>query len=527
MENEKDYLNDLANNIFGIKYLFPYQRLVISNILSSASAAAANENSKDSLPGQIVILPTGYGKSLCYMLPAAILEKPTIVLSPLLSLIKDQARRLESSGVSFQILAGFLDKEEKLESISNIKNGKSKILITNPESLSLFLDFLKPKENEDGTLTSCINHLVVDEAHTLPEWGETFRSALLKIKEIISVIKPDCVTAFTATATPLILKKIQEHVFGDEQINLITGSPDRVNLFYRVVKTLSIDRETYSIAKKAQKPLLIFCRSRTDTEITARFLRRALESNDVFFYHAGLEKEEKNNVEKWFFDSKTGILVATCAYGMGIDKPDIRTVVHRSTPQSVEAYLQEAGRGGRDGNISEAILLFDGTEKKQKAKFYKEKDDNFLRMNQMMEYAENSSACRRQKLLSYFTDEILVCSGCDICDKSFIQEPEGAAEILSIIRDNNRKLKKREIVDILIGSKEEFSYNIWYRVSKSYGKLSTWQRSHIEEAIDKLEQDEKIKRGKHIWKDFYSITSLSPNQTQYGFSKLISRLHLF
>jgi ATP-dependent DNA helicase RecQ len=134
MENETDYFNDLANNVFGIKYIYPYQRLVISNILTSASPDA----DIDPVSRQIVILPTGYGKSLCYMLPAVILKKPTIVLSPLLSLIKDQSRRLESAGISFSVLAGFLGKEEKLESIKNIRTGKSKILLTNPESLSLF-----------------------------------------------------------------------------------------------------------------------------------------------------------------------------------------------------------------------------------------------------------------------------------------------------------------------------------------------------------------------------------------------------
>ena len=511
METEKDYFNNIAENVFGIKYLYPYQRLVISNILSSISDKSdIDSKNNDSLSGQIVILPTGYGKSLCYMLPAVLLEKPTIVLSPLLSLIKDQSRRLENAGIKFQVLAGFLGKEEKMESINNIKTGKSKILLTNPESLLLFSEFLKPQaDSSNNSYTSYISHLVIDEAHTLPEWGETFRPALLKIKEIIDIIKPDCVTAFTATATPLILEKIQKFIFGDNQINLITGNPDRPNLFYSVVKTLSLDRETYSAAKNSEKPLLIFCRSRTDTEITARFLRRALETKDIFFYHAGLEKEEKNNIEKWFFNSKTGILVATCAYGMGIDKPDIRTVIHRNIPQSVEAYLQEAGRGGRDGKISKAILLFDVTAEKRKIAFAEEfeqkKDDNSSRMLQMADYAENSSVCRRHKLLSYFTDETPVCSGCDICNKSFMQKPEGSTEITDIIRDNNRKLKKREIADILAGTKEGHGNAVWYRMSKNYGTLSGWQRDHIEEAIEKLESEGEIKKGKHIWKDIYYL----------------------
>ena len=197
---------------------------------------------------------------------------------------------------------------------------------------------------------------------------------------------------------------------------------------------------------------------------------------------------------------------------MGIDKPDIRTVIHRNTPQSVEAYLQEAGRGGRDGEISEAILLFDAAEKREKSKFHQEKDDS-SRMAQMINYAENNLTCRRHKLLSYFTDEIPVCSGCDICNKSFLQEPEGIAEIINLIKDNNRKLKKKEIVDILEGTKEEHDNSIWYTMSKNYGVLSNWQRSFIEEAVDKLVIEGRIKKGKYFWKDVYSVSNtILPNR---------------
>ena len=507
MDSVKDRLNELAHDFFGISYIYPYQRLVISNILSAA------EKTGEALPGQIVILPTGYGKSLCYMLPALLLEKTTIVLSPLLSLVKDQERRLKKAGIKVSVLTGSLDRSEKNKAVEDAKSGKCRILLTNPESLySLAKSCFSP--DKDGN--PVISHIVVDEAHTIPEWGETFRNALLKTGEIIDIIKPDCVTAFTATATSSIFDKIRNLIFGENLVNIIAGSPDRSNIFYSVIPTICMDRDTTLYAEKGEKPLVIFCASRTDTELTARMLRSSLGSDEIFFYHAGLEKNEKENIEKWFFSSDNGILAATCAYGLGIDKPDIRTVIHRGPPGSVEAYLQESGRAGRDGLQSEAVLLYNisaqtgsnpmgKTDADVSAAYSKIKEFQLSRLNQMIDYAQNTAICRREKLLSFFSDEIPYCSGCDICRGTNAVAPAGADEIISIIRANNKKLTGKEISQILTGFGSDSLIKIWQGLSESYCSLETWQPDEIREALLNLEKSGAVKKGKYLWKNIYSV----------------------
>lgn len=507
MDSVKDRLNELAYDFFGISYIYPYQRLVISNILSAA------EKTGDALPGQIVILPTGYGKSLCYMLPALLLEKPTIVLSPLLSLVKDQERRLKKAGIEVSVLTGSINRSEKNKAVEDAKSGKCRILLTNPESL---YPLAKKCFSPGKTGNPVISHIVVDEAHTIPEWGETFRDALLKTGEIIDIIKPECVTAFTATATSSIFSKIRNLIFGENQVNIIAGSPDRSNIFYSVVPTICMDRDTSLYAEKCKKPLVIFCTSRTDTELTSRMLRSSPGSDDVFFYHAGLEKNEKEKIEKWFFSSENGILAATCAYGLGIDKPDIRTVIHRGPPGSVEAYLQESGRAGRDGLQSEAVLLYNPAAFAGKNPMGKAdadvpppcsimKEFQFSRQKQMIDYARNTAVCRREKLLSFFSDEIPYCSGCDICRGTKALRPAGADEIINVIRANNRKLTGKEISQILTGFGSDRIIKIWHGFSESYCSLEAWEPDEIREALLNLEKSGEIKKGKYLWKNIYSV----------------------
>lgn len=510
MEDEiEDSFNTLAKKLFNINYLFPYQRLVVSNILAAAA------NTGETLSKQIVILPTGYGKSLCYMMPAVMIEKPTIVLSPLVSLVQDQARRLAQSGISFSLLTGAITKEEKRNSVLDIQSGKSKILLTNPESLIHAAD----------KFTNYISHIVIDEAHTIPEWGETFRDALLETSKIIDIIKPDCVTAFTATATPLILGKIKSLIFGstdengnEEQVNIIEGNPDRPNLFYSVIPSICPDRDLTELCRNEKKPLVIFCSSRSETEITARMLRKELSSNDIFFYHAGLEKEEKKKIENWFFSSKTGILTATCAYGLGIDKSDIRTILHKNPPQSVEAYLQEAGRAGRDGQQSRAVLL--ALPSSRKLSYIKNRaaspdtgkekqtltSDSEIRAKQMENYTFNTTVCRREKLLSFFSigasHEQLACSGCDKCSGKQQKLAAGEDEIISVIKANRRKLNIDDITAILSSPP---TTAMKYQTALGYGALRSYKSEEVKEAINNLEKQEKIKKGKYLWKNLYSV----------------------
>lgn len=474
MQEEKDYLNQVAMEHFGIPYLFPYQRLAISNILDCAKDPVENN------PAQIVILPTGAGKSLCFMLPALLTEGITLIIFPLLSLMADQKRRLDSAGIPSLILRGGLTKEEKAKSFEKIKNGEVKIVIANPEILLApgVLDQMKK---------GSIFHVVIDEAHTVSQWGDTFRSAYLQLGQIVASLRPKVTTAFTATASREILDRFAEIIFGGLQPNIIRADPDRPNIRYDAIPYLSKDAALLKAVQEAEKPLIVFCSSREGTEITANRLKKHLKGQDVWFYHAGLSREEKKKIEDLFFASAGGVLVATCAYGMGVDKSNIRTVVHADLPSSAEAYLQESGRGGRDRKQAYAIALVpfvpeplatpDSPNARRRAELY-----NIF----------TGTTCRRKALLHILEHESQLCTGCDVCDKK-VAKPEGLAEILDLIRRNNRHITAQKISSILKGnlSPENIQKGL-YRY-KSWGLLSHWDEKEIQEAIGMLTRGNYIK----------------------------------
>ncbi|MDC7227540.1 MAG: DEAD/DEAH box helicase [Spirochaetales bacterium] len=325
-----DPISDTAKDNFGISYLFPYQRLVISNILEAAAGLQSEAPSK-----QIVILPTGAGKSLCFMLPSLMLQGPTLVIFPLLSLISDQLRRCEDAGIGACRLVGGQSAAERRELFSGIAEGGIKIVLTNPETA--LSPGILPRLKECRFL-----HLVFDEVHTIPEWGDSFRPACLESRRIFVEAEIPIVTAFTATASDMVLGRVKEILFPDEHPHIVSANPDRPNISYTVLpslcKNLSLELllagsgsgsgsgksthrlnnlEEYSPAKLVKRPVLIFCSSRRSAERTALEMRLRLNDNEIFFYHAGLSREEKTRIEKWFHCSTDGILSATIAFGMG------------------------------------------------------------------------------------------------------------------------------------------------------------------------------------------------------------------
>ncbi len=474
MTEEKDYLNQVAQKHFGIPYLFPYQRLAISNILDCAKDPVENN------PAQIVILPTGAGKSLCFMLPALLIEGITLIIFPLLSLMADQKRRLDSAGIPSLILRGGLSKEERNQAFNRIQNGEVKIVIANPEIL------LTPGVL-DRVKNGNIFHVVIDEAHTVSQWGDTFRSAYLQLGQIVTELKPRVTTAFTATASREILDRFAEIIFGGIQPNIIRADPDRPNIRYDAIPYLSKDAVLLKAVQKAEKPLIVFCSSREGTEITARRLKKHLRGQEVWFYHAGLSREEKKKIENLFFESKDGVLVATCAYGMGVDKSNIRTVIHADLPSSAEAYLQESGRGGRDRKQAYAAALVpfvpdaETDPASPDTRRRKELYDIFT-----------GSACRRKSLLHILEHESQLCTGCDVCDKK-VAKPEGFDEILNLVKRNNRHITAQKISSILKGnlSPENIKKGLYW--SKSWALLSRWDEKEIREAIGMLTRGNYIK----------------------------------
>ena len=465
-----DPLRGALKSFFGLDYLFPYQRLVISNILEAAEAQgfpirwpsidtasgdapnggtpSGEECDREALGRQIVILPTGAGKSLCFQLPAMLLPGPTLVLYPILSLMADQERRLRENGFAPVLLRGGQTREERESIWESVSSGKSRFIIANPEVL------LSPGVMEKlGGLG--LLHLVIDEAHCVSEWGESFRPSYLRIGEIIEACGSEkelpLVTAFTATASAAVLEKIEKYIFpaGEKPLRII-GNPDRSNISYSAWEALLKDLAVRDFLARNERPAIVFCSSRSGTEKLARYLRNSFDDREIKFYHAGLSREEKTAVEKWFFPNTRAILVATCAYGMGVDKPDIRTVIHRDCPPSVEAYLQESGRAGRDGKLSQAMLLFGQEDEKQ----FRRSGPAGKRLEDLLAFARNRGSCRREELMRLLNYEGPMDSPgencCDVC-RGIISggKPREEAAVLDFIRRNRRVYTVNEAASLL------------------------------------------------------------------------------
>jgi ATP-dependent DNA helicase RecQ len=469
-----DPLTHAVKELFGLSYLFPYQRLVISNILEAANAfgielhwpgetaAPVPENGKcpadpetaltdrESGGRQIVILPTGAGKSLCFQLPAMLMDGPTLVIYPLLGLMADQERRLAERGFSPVTLRGGQTKEERDLIWKKLRSAESRFIIANPEIL------LTPP------VLACLKemnviHIVIDEAHCVSEWGESFRPAYLEISKIIEAAAAPLVTAFTATAGAAVLDKIETHIFGAKGACRIVGNPDRKNISYAARGCILRNLAVRDLVLMNRRPAIVFCASRPGTENLARYLRneaaeRSLPwQKEIRFYHAGLSREEKKETESWFLHNENAVLTATCAYGLGIDKPDIRTVIHRDCPPSVEAYLQESGRAGRDGNSSAAILLWGPEDERSILRAgtsgYGE------RLAKLLSYARDGNRCRREALLGLLDYEGETdspgSSCCDVCEKKSYTGLREELSIEDFFRRNPRSYTETEAAKVL------------------------------------------------------------------------------
>ncbi|MDR1445703.1 MAG: RecQ family ATP-dependent DNA helicase [Treponema sp.] len=502
MTEPGDPLSLAVKELFGLSYLFPYQRLVIANILEAAEArgipltwpaaltgytasvpqpdlqgedsppahdsdAAPDKDDRDAPGKQIVILPTGAGKSLCFQLPAMILSGPTLVIYPILSLMADQERRLRERGFAPVILRGAQDREERRRIFRALREGESRFIIANPEVL-LTESVLK----ELSSLN--IAHIVIDEAHCVSEWGESFRPSYLRINEIIEAVNKNSavtghralVTAFTATAGKPVLEKISRYIFGGEA-GRIVGNPDRANIRYAAGACILRDLAVRDLILKKALPAIVFCSSRLGTEKLARYLVNSLAEiwdavshegrpvPGIKFYHAGLSREEKKAAEEWFFDNSNAVLVSTCAYGMGVDKADIRTVIHRDCPPSVEAYLQESGRAGRDGKDSRAYLLWGPGDENH---LRRAKDEaGRKRMESLLSYARTVSVCRREQLLGLLNYEgernSPESACCDVCDGNAGTQFREEQSLCGFFRRHGRSYTVNEAAALLADAK--------------------------------------------------------------------------
>lgn len=463
-----DPLNELAARHLGISYLFPYQRLVVSNLLEGRN--------------QIVVLPTGSGKSVCFMFPAVVLRGVTLVVLPLLALLEDLHRRMTAAGLEVVVLRGGQSRAERDRALEKIAARRARLVLTTPEAA------LSERLLAGLAAAGTVEHLVVDEAHCISQWGDTFRPTYLRLGELVEALQPRVLTAFTATATPPVLRRMREVLFPNGGAHLVAGNPDRPNIRYAVAPTAAPLRRLNELAATCPRPLIVFARSRRGAEATCWQLRRRLPHVGCRFYHAGLNAGERKRLEQWFLTSDDGVLVATSAYGMGVDKPNIRTVVHLELPESVEAYLQETGRAGRDGQPSQAILLAyrpTGAPAGAGAAFGPEPADAARRLA-LQRYAADAATCRRAQLLRCFGREEVECSGCDVCDRSAAPLLPVEQRLLHVLRRGSRRFTLRQWRHVLRGGRSPVIERDGLRGAPGFGLLADWDHDEVQEACRAL-----------------------------------------
>lgn len=448
MEYYEKY-EEILRSRFGFSYLKPYQELVVARILDARE--------KDERLDLLVTLPTGEGKSICFMLPAAINNDYMVIIYPLLSLMNDQESRFRKAGLDSVMLRGGLSGLERDERINKLKRKESHILIINMEMLLYLME-----RDELSFMNGAA--LVLDEVHTIITWGHTFRPSYQRLNEAIEYIKPRSILAFSATIDDEVYKGLVKEVFSGREPHTIHASSDRSNIYYKAIDTLSLKHELISILQdESSRPALVFAKSRARAEELSMMLSRYYETE---FYHAAIEKEEKERKEKWFIESKNGVMVATIAFGMGVDKKNIRTVIHSYLPASPFAFIQEAGRAGRDGNESISYILRSPGYMKESA-FSPIFDDK---------------ACIRFTILKAMGEErdenrCLSCSNC----RGDILRRAGERELLRYIKRHPFKLKS----DLLFSIR--FSL-----LMKKKNKLRNWKEEELKEALTTLEKEKLI-----------------------------------
>jgi ATP-dependent DNA helicase RecQ len=507
-----------AQKAFGIKYLFPWQHLVINNILDAANRWQENgstdgieeseQNDEVCRGRQIVLLPTGAGKSLCFLTPALLLNGATLVIYPLLALMADQKRRMDEGGLGCVVFKGGQTEDERKENIRSVKDGKSRVIIANPEVL----------QNKElvAELKKCkIAHIAIDESHCVSEWGDSFRPVYLTLGGIISELGVKVVTAFTATASPPVLSRIGEVLFNNDY-HLVQGASDRANIHYEVRYAYAKKKAVLHACVESKKPLIVFCSSRRRTEETARLINACFGFQIAKFYHAGMTNEEKLSVEKWFFASDDGILTATCAYGMGMDKGNIFTVIHLDSPEHIENFIQEAGRAGRKGDSVKSILIWSHQDQR------KWLCAPPLSREKVMGDFANTKNCRRDFLLNYLSGESAVCSGCDICDAKkegrTVNYNAGDAEFaFKFIKRYRRLLKREEAVQALTQKFNEKDAEFYTQ--------NVWEARDVQEILKQLFDEKRIKKTGGLWENHLDIIK-KKNKKRHLSLKTIHHLHL-
>ena len=466
---------------FGYDSFREHQEEIIGNVLAG----------RDSL----VLMPTGGGKSLCYQLPALVFRGVTLVVSPLIALMKDQVDALNHRGIAARYINSSLSAFEIERVRSQLLAGQVRILYVAPERLALpaFRRFLSDLN---------LSLIAIDEAHCISEWGHEFRPEYRNLRQLRNDFPSVPVIALTATAT----ERVRQDILGQLRLQdgqIFLSSFNRPNLAYSVqAKGRTWAQLTYLLDDRRGQSTIVYCFSRQETEDLAGFLNdRGLSARP---YHAGLDADTRRRNQEEFIRDRVSVIVATIAFGMGIDKPDIRLVVHYGLPRSIEGYYQETGRAGRDGLPSDCVLFFSYADKAKQEHFVNQMEDASERHNtreklaRMVELAQLPT-CRRRFMLEYFGEQWTKerCGGCDVCleSRGRFDATEVVQKILSAVIRTGERFGAQHVIQVLTGSREKRVLELGHDKLSVYGIARDVGRSQLREIIGQLQANGLLERA--------------------------------
>ena len=494
--------------VFGYDSFRPGQEAVINAILDGRDILA--------------VMPTGAGKSLCYQVPAMLFSGITLVISPLISLMQDQVKALNEAGVNAAFINSSLSEKELNDTFKNAYKGHYKIIYVAPERLLSegFISLAKSIE---------ISMITVDEAHCISQWGQDFRPSYMDIAEFINILdKRPIISAFTATATQNVREDIICSLGLNNPYFLVTGF-DRENLFFQVDKPHNKERFILDFIERHRgESGIIYCATRKNVDSLYTLLRK--QHISVVKYHAGMSNEERKQMQNDFVFDYTSIVIATNAFGMGIDKSNVRFVIHYNMPSSMENYYQEAGRAGRDGLNSECILLFSPQDIIINRFLLEHKDfsdidptdamtirERDIKRLQIMEGYCYTTECLRNYILKYFgEDPKKPCDDCGNCLRQFetLDMTDEAKKIINCIYESRGRYGKNIIMDTVLGAKTARLEEIGASEYKSYGVLESSNKNLLRRLIEELLLEGYIQTGEYQVLKLGDISKLKLKDTK-------------
>jgi len=458
----------IIQNTFGFPGFRPGQKEVIDTLVDGQSVLA--------------VMPTGAGKSLCYQVPALLFERPTIVISPLVALMDNQVAGLRMNGVKVGCLHSGQSREENIAEWQSVTHGGAKLLYMSPERLMT------------GRMLSAMKALnpamfVVDEAHCVSKWGPAFRPEYADLQRLKELFPEARVAAFTATADELTRVDIADKLFDGQGKTMVQGF-DRPNLSLAVSPLRNRSQQLLEFMKMTDgQSGIVYCLSRKNTEKFAQLLTAA--GYKALPYHAGLPTETRFENQELFMAEDGVVMVATIAFGMGIDKPDIRFVYHTNIPASLEAFYQEIGRAGRDGNPAVTALCYGLDDIRMRRQFISEDGSDsdhqmreHKRLDALLGYAE-ASGCRRQVLLSYFGEETAPCGNCDNCinPPEMIDATEPAKALFSAISQTGQRFGAAHVIAVARGNAIDRVVQFSHDGLDAFGKGSDYAKPYLQALI--------------------------------------------